>query len=74
MTRHDVPLRGEFIELHNLLKFCAIADSGGQAKVLVGDGLVTVDGEQELRKTRKLYAGSVVRIWDHEIHVLPSEA
>lgn len=71
MTRHDFMLRDEFVELHNLLKLLALASSGGEAKSLIADGLVTVDGELETRKTRKLYAGAVVHFDDHEIHILP---
>ncbi|MEY4764636.1 MAG: hypothetical protein RI907_1309 [Pseudomonadota bacterium] len=59
--RHiDFPLRGEFIPLDSLLKVCALANSGGQAKLMVADGLVTVDGHTETRKTAKIRAGQVV--------------
>ncbi|MBL8507198.1 RNA-binding S4 domain-containing protein [Chitinimonas viridis] len=76
MNQHTVELKGEYIELHNLLKFLAIADSGGQAKMIVAEGLVEVDGEIEFRKTRKVYAGSVVKVFDEEIQVVanPNQA
>lgn len=70
MNQHTFELRGEFIELNNLLKFMALADSGGHAKAMVADGLVSVDGELESRKTRKVYAGSVVTVFDNEILVV----
>jgi ribosome-associated protein len=70
MNQHIFSLNGEFIELHNLLKVLAIAQSGGHAKQMVADGLVAVDGEIESRKTRKVYAGSVVRVGDEEIRVV----
>ena len=70
MARHVFPLRGEYIELHNLLKLLAIASSGGAAKMMVADGAVTVDGEVETRKARKLRAGSVVRVGDDEIRIV----
>jgi ribosome-associated protein len=53
-------LKGEFIALNNLLRNVGIADSGGQGKAVVAEGLVTVDGEIELRKTAKIRAGQVV--------------
>ncbi|QDQ27164.1 RNA-binding S4 domain-containing protein [Chitinimonas arctica] len=74
MNQHTFELRGEYIELHNLLKFLAIAHSGGAAKMMVADGLVEVDGEPESRKTRKVYAGSVVRVLDEEIMVVAAAA
>lgn len=55
-------LNAEYIELDKLLKLLAIAPSGGAAKAMVADGMVQVDGELELRKTRKLRAGSVVEV------------
>jgi ribosome-associated protein len=50
----------EFIELTKLLKLKQIAQSGGHAKLIVEDGLVNVNGEQEFRKRKKLRAGDVV--------------
>lgn len=70
MTTHTFQLRGEFVELHALLKLLAIASSGGAAKAMVAEGLVRVDGRVETRKACKLRAGQVVRIGDDEIHVV----
>jgi len=50
----------EFIELHKLLKITSVALSGGEAKVMVAEGLVTVDGAVELRKRCKIHAGQIV--------------
>ncbi|MEY4564710.1 MAG: hypothetical protein RLZZ618_3987 [Pseudomonadota bacterium] len=58
----DFELRGEFIPLDALLKATGIAESGGRAKVLVSDGVVEVDGQQELRKTCKVRAGQEVAV------------
>ncbi len=70
MTEHTFPLDRDCVELHNLLKLLGIAPSGGAAKVMIGDGQVSVDGEVELRKTRKLRGGEVVRIGDELIRVV----
>lgn len=70
MTQHHFTLTSEYIELHSLLKFLGIAPSGGAAKVMVAEGLVSVDGVPESRKTRKLHAGVIVRVGDEEIHIL----
>lgn len=63
-------LRGEFVELCNLLKLTDIAQSGGQGKVMVADGMVKVDGQVELRKTAKIRAGQVVECFGQTIRVL----
>ncbi len=51
---------GEYIELIKLLKATGLCDSGGMAKAVVGDGIVTVDGEVELRKRCKIRSGQKV--------------
>lgn len=53
-------IRGELITLDALLKVLGWAESGGQAKILIAEGKILVDGEVETRKTRKLRGGEVV--------------
>ena len=62
-------LQGEFIELCNLLKLSGLAQSGGQGKAMVADGLVLVNGEIELRKTAKIRTGQIVECFDTKITV-----
>ncbi|MDP2806261.1 MAG: RNA-binding S4 domain-containing protein [Gallionellaceae bacterium] len=66
----EFQLRGEFVELCNLLKLSGVCDSGGAGKTLVAEGVVSVDGKVELRKTAKIRAGSVVTLGDVQIKVL----
>ncbi|MFA6121150.1 MAG: RNA-binding S4 domain-containing protein [Sideroxydans sp.] len=66
----EFQLRGEFIELCNLLKLTGVADSGGAGKALVAEGVVSVDGQIELRKTAKIRAGQVVELGDVVIRVI----
>jgi len=61
MSEHVFPLTREHVALCDLLKLLAIAQSGGHAKIMIADGAVTVDGEVETRKKRKLVGGEVVR-------------
>lgn len=74
MRTIDFPLRGDHITLDSLIKACGLANSGGQAKSMVGDGLVTVDGEVELRKTAKIRAGQTVVLFDATIRVSAEDA
>ena len=57
-------IRGEYITLDALLKAVGTADSGAQAKHRIAEGEVTVDGEVETRKTRKLRGGETVVVDD----------
>lgn len=68
------PLRGDYITLDALLKATALAPSGGAAKALVAEGLVQVDGQQELRKTCKLRVGQVVAVAGTRVRVVAPEA
>ena len=73
MQTLEYRLRGEFIELNHLLKLSGFANSGGAGKALVATGVVSVDGQQELRKTAKIRAGQVVTLGDAAITVLAAE-
>jgi ribosome-associated protein len=56
----EFELRSEYIPLCDLLKYCGVTETGGMAKMLIAEGMVSVDGEVELRKTRKIRSGQVV--------------
>ena len=55
-----VEINNEPIELYKLLKFEGLVASGGEGKAAVAAGLVSVNGETETRKRRKLFAGDSV--------------
>ena len=65
-----IELRGEHIELNQLLKLAGICGSGGQGKQLVAEGRVKVDGQVELRKTNTIRAGQVVECGGARIAVV----
>ena len=73
MQEAEFRLKGEFVELHALLKLTGVCDSGGAGKMLVAAGSVKVDGQVELRKTCKIRAGQVVSVGDVRISVLAAE-
>ncbi len=68
--RREVALREDYVELNKLLKFENIVMSGGEAKQVIGSGLVMVDGEVETRVRRKLVAGNRVQVADLEITIV----
>lgn len=57
-------LHGEHIALSQALKAAGLAGTGGQAKYLVREGMVTVNGEVALQPGRKLVAGDRFRLQD----------
>jgi len=58
----DVPIRDESIRLGQFLKLANLIDSGSDAKQLMIQGLVSVNGEVETRRGRQLVPGDVVEL------------
>jgi len=58
----EPPTEHEALRLDQFLKLRGIADTGGQAKLLIQGGEVRVNGEVENRRRRKLVAGDVVEV------------
>lgn len=73
MPKITFDLTGEYVELNQLLKLAGLCNSGGEGKMLVSQGNVTVDGVQELRRTAKIRTGQVVRLEDTTITVRAAE-
>jgi ribosome-associated protein len=71
MKQIRFPLNGDFIELYKLLKFIQLAESGGEAKMMVEEGLVKLNGETEYRKRAKVKPGDVVEAEGYQIVVEP---
>jgi len=59
----------EYIELNKLLKASGMCGTGGQAKMVIEDNLVIVDGTIETRKRRKISDGMIVEYSDLTIKV-----
>ena len=70
MDTLEFKLRGEHIALCDLLKLTGIADSGGQGKLMIANGEVTVDGRPESRKTAKIRANQTVRCLGQTVRVV----
>ena len=70
MQKIEYPLSTEYVELCHLLKLVGIANSGGEGKLFVANGEVTVDGKPESRKTAKMRVGQVVTCFDTEITIV----
>ncbi|WP_415971909.1 RNA-binding S4 domain-containing protein [Rhodococcus sp. 077-4] len=59
---HDVPIRDESIRLGQFLKLANLIESGAEAKGVIADGLVSVNGDVDLRRGRQLQHGDVVSV------------
>lgn len=64
-----IRLRDEYIKLGQALKAAGLVESGVEAKEVITEGLVTVNGETDTRRGRKLYAGDMVLFNGEEIRI-----
>ena len=67
-------LRGDHITLDALLKAAGLAGSGGEAKLLIQQGGVLVNGEVDVRRGRKVRAGDVVALGERRVEVRAGDA
>ena len=66
----DVKISGESIRLGQLLKLAGVAGTGGEARELVQEGAVRVNGHPETRRGRQLRAGDVVETAGERLRVI----
>ena len=71
--REEIEIKTEFIKLDSFLKFAGVTDTGGQAKELVLEGLVCVNGEVCTMRGKKIRPGDVVEIDDLQLCVVAAE-
>jgi ribosome-associated protein len=62
VVMRDVPVGDDVIRLGQFLKLADLIDTGGEAKVLIASGDVTVNGEVDTRRGRQLLPGDVVEV------------
>ncbi len=63
-------IRDEYIELYKVLKIENMAASGGEAKFLISEGLVRVNGQVDTRKRRKTRPDEVVEYNGEEVRII----
>jgi ribosome-associated protein len=66
----EIEILEEPIELYKILKFENMVDSGGEAKYVISDGQVLVNGIVETRKRKKIFSGDVIEFKGKKMRVL----
>lgn len=66
----EIAIKDEYIKLGQALKLAGLVSSGVEAKILIQDGLVTVNGEMDERRGRKLYPGDVFELEGNQVKVV----
>ena len=58
----QIKIDTEFIKLEQFLKFISVVSTGGEAKILIQEESVNVNGEVETRRGKKLRAGDCIEV------------
>ena len=64
MKNQTITITTEYIKLQDLLKFAAVTYTGGEAKVLIQDGAVSVNGQVCTQRGKKLRHGDTAQLGD----------
>lgn len=64
-----IKIESEFIKLDSFLKLAGICQTGGEAKNLILDGYVLVNGEVETRRGKKLHPGDIISFDGNEFKI-----
>jgi ribosome-associated protein len=65
----NVEITREPVELYKILKFEGLVTTGGEAKLFIGDGQVTVNGDIETRRRKKIVAGDVIEFRGEKLQI-----
>ena len=69
MEMDVIRFRDEYIKLGQALKAAGLVDSGAEAKEVITEGAVRVNGETDTRRGRKLYAGDIITFNGEEVKI-----
>lgn len=64
-----IKLRDEYIKLGQALKATGLVESGVEAKIVITDGEVTVNGQVETQRGKKLHGGDIVEFDGEQIKI-----
>ncbi len=65
----DITIRDEFIKLGQALKLAGLVESGVEAKIVIQDGKVKVNGETEYQRGKKLHDGDIISFQGEELKI-----
>jgi len=63
---NEINVTTEYIKLDQFLKLCGVAQTGGQAKFMISEGMITVNGEITTQRGKKIRKNDIVEIKDYD--------
>lgn len=73
LEAREVAIKVEPTELYKILKFEGMVPSGGEAKLVIANGMVLVNGKTETQKRKKIVAGDTIEFNDETIIITKQE-
>ena len=70
MAMREVRINMEPVELYKILKFENLVMSGGEAKHVITQGMVTLNGQVETRKRKKIFSGDIVEFNNERLKII----
>ncbi|MBQ0725166.1 MAG: RNA-binding S4 domain-containing protein [Cycloclasticus sp.] len=65
----EIEITTQPVELYKILKFDSMVASGGEAKTVIAEGLVQVNGQVETRKRKKIVTGDIIEFASEQIRI-----
>ena len=65
----EVEITHEPVELYKILKFEGMVSSGGEAKSVIAEGQVLVNGKTETRKRKKIVSGDIIEFANEKVRI-----
>jgi len=69
MPMRDVTILNEPIELYKILKLEGLASSGGEAKHLIAEGFVSLNGQVETQKRKKIFSDDIITLANEKLRI-----
>ncbi len=66
----EIKIETEYIKLDQFLKLCGIAQTGGQAKMMISDGLVIVNDEVTRQRGKKIRKDDIIKVDDEHLFIV----
>jgi ribosome-associated protein len=66
----EISIDTEFIKLDQFLKYVSVVQTGGQAKMMISEGIIKINGEVVLERGRKIRKNDIVEIEDFDSFVV----
>ena len=66
----EIKIESEYIKLDQFLKLCGLVQTGGQAKMMIGDGLVKVNGEVSTQRGKKIRINDKIEVDEDHLFIV----